>query len=254
MEHFYFLIALGVIVVLLVLLSFVNTLKRHMRLPYVVDEALFSRPQRAFKGVLERAVGKDYQIYGKVRAVDVIGLKPQLSRREQDRALERLGERCFDFLVCARQTDAIVCAVNLAPRSRLRKLPPKDGLDRICAAARLPFVRFYERKVYSVVEIKEQIVAALQGRDRTASVDELVQEDASAALNERSAAIDEKRRPASQRVLSAPGQTLPDERAVRAQPMRRRDPIIQNHHVVDDGPTFKIAQDLDDHSLESRSR
>lgn len=250
MEHFYFLIVLGVVVLLALLLNLASSMKQRSRLPYRVDERLFTTPQRAFKGVLERAVGKDYRIYGKIRVADVIGLRPRLSRRQQDRALERLGERCFDFLVCAAETDSILCAVNLAPRSRLRKPPSKDGLDRICAAARLPFVRFRQGDVYSVVEIEERIFAAMRARGGASKGDGIAAEDAESVLRELSVVIDEERRPMRQpqsavsRLEQRP--PAPEGDPARARQVRRRDPIIQDHHVLDEGPTFRIEADLDD--------
>jgi hypothetical protein len=89
-------------------------------------------------------------------------VRPRLDGETRRRAFDRLGERTFDFLVCRAGTGTIACAVNLAPRSRLRSRPPRDDLDRICAAAGLPFVRFRAGDVYSVVEIEERVFAAMQ--------------------------------------------------------------------------------------------
>lgn len=242
MEHFYFLIVLGVVVLLAVLLSLASTVKQRSRLPYRVDKHLFTAPQRAFKNALERALGQDYRIYAKIRVADIIGLSPRLSRRMQDRALERLGERRFDFIVCTAETDSILCAVNLAPRSRRRKPPRKDVLDRICAAAQLSFVRVREHDLYSIAEIEEEVFAAMRRRGGTPKIDEHAAEDTQSMLRDLSEVIDEERRPmhpiqpARARVESRP--TAP----VRAQ---RREPIIQDHQVVDEGPTFKFEADLD---------
>ncbi|MBK1722901.1 DUF2726 domain-containing protein [Thiocystis violacea] len=253
MGHFYVLIGLGIVVSLAFLLSLRNSMKRRLRFPYVADETLFTAPERAFKGVLERAVGKEFLVYGRVRAIDVIGPRPRLSRRERERALERLGERCFDFLVCSRESTAILCAVKLAPRSRLRKLPPKDALDRICAAARLPFVRFRESDAYSVVDIEEQIFAAMQARGIRPRIDEIPADEAASVLHGLSSVIEAERRPepVRPRPRSAPSVTPPRQadsaqRPRPPKPVRRRDPVIQDHHVLDEEPTFKIDGDLED--------
>ncbi|HYN79441.1 MAG TPA: DUF2726 domain-containing protein [Lamprocystis sp. (in: g-proteobacteria)] len=164
--YFYVLLGLGALVLLAFLLSLRKRFGRRYRLPYVVDAILFNPSQRAFLAVLERAVGRDYRIYGRVRAVDVIGLRhrPRLDRAGRRRALAPLWDRQFDFLVCAARTGAICCAVNLAPRSRLRRGPYRDALDRICAAAGLPFVRFVESDDYAAAEIGERLATAMQSR------------------------------------------------------------------------------------------
>ncbi|NEX22671.1 DUF2726 domain-containing protein [Thiorhodococcus mannitoliphagus] len=260
MGHFYFLLTLGVIVLAAFVLSLQRGIKRRLQLPYVLDEALFTAPQRAFKGVLERAVGKQYEIYGKVHAIDVIGLRARLSQREQALALSRVGDRRFDFLICSKETTAILCAVNLAPRSRLRKLAPKDALDRICAAAGLPFVRFRESAHYSVVDIEEQIFAAMQARGTRPEVEDIHLDEATTLLRDLSqASVDEQRTPraALPRLAPvAPGARVaparrPSDGARRgSEPRRpkRRAPTLgsHEHHVVDDGPSFKIDGELDD--------
>ncbi|MBK1719584.1 DUF2726 domain-containing protein [Thiocystis violacea] len=257
MEHFYFLIGLGVLVLLAFILSLRASLKRGRRLPYVADKTLFSPTQRAFMAVLERAVGKEYRIHGKVRAADVIGLSSRLSRRDRERAYDRLGDRRFDFLICDGETTAIVCAVNLSPRSRLRKQAPRDGLDRICAAAGLPFVRFRESEVYSVVEIEEHVFAAMRARIAPSKLDDIPAEEAAPMLHALSQAIDDGR-PASrarsrQAVAERPRAPVPmtgaptrPEPAPPSETPRRREPRIQDRQVLDDEPVFKIDLDADE--------
>ncbi len=251
MEHFYFLIGLGLFVLLAALLSLSKSLKRRRQLPYVVDATLFNPAQRAFKAVLERAVGKEYEIHGKVRAADVMSVRPGLSRRDRESAYDRLGDRCFDFLVCRRESTAIVCAVNLTARSRLRKRPPTDALDRVCAAAGLPLLRFRESDVYSVVEVEERIFAAIQARDVRPvrlGVDDIHTEEAASMLHRLGQVIKDER-PASRRSTpsvsrdrpeSSRARTLPDRTTVTTA-AKRREPIIREQHVLDDEPDFKIS-------------
>lgn len=162
MQHFYFLLGLGALVAVAFILSLRHGFRQRNRLPYRVDACLLSPQQRDFAAVLERAVGQEYRVYAKVRAADIIAVERRGDRRAQERAAGRLAEQVFDFLICTRGSSAIACAVNLAPRSRLSRRPPRNGLDRICAAAKLPFVRFRESDAYSVVEIEEQVFSAMQ--------------------------------------------------------------------------------------------
>ena len=192
MQHFYFLLGLGALAAVAFGFSLWRGLRQRNRLPYRVDAFLLSPPQRAFAAVLERAVGQDYRVYAKVRAADIIEVERRLDRRARERAAERLAEQVFDFVICTRESSAIACAVNLAARSRLSRRPPKNRLDRICAAAKLPFVRFRESDVYSVVEIEEQVFSAMQTIRVHPRAEELSAQDTRDALRDLSDVIGEK--------------------------------------------------------------
>ena len=261
MGHFYLLVALALLVLLSLALSLRRSMKQGAQLPFTADQRLFTAAEFSFRSVLERAVGKDCQVYAKVRAADVIGLHPRLSRRVRERALERLDGWCFDFLVCGAETSAILCAVNLSPRRPLRRGPPKDALDRICAAARLPFVRFVESETYSLVEIEDQVFAAIRARRTPATPETGLAEEIESTLNDLSLVIDEERRKTRSRLLGprveqtaevrqsrAPSASAPvsRDRSPAPRPLRRRDPVIEKHPIGDEGPTFKIDGEIDD--------
>jgi hypothetical protein len=192
MQHFYFLLGLGALAAVAFAFSLWRGLRQRKRLPYRVEAFLLSPPQRAFCGVLERAVGQEYRVYAKVRAADIIEVERRLDRRARERAAERLAEQVFDFVICTRESSAIACAVNLAARSRLSRRPPKNRLDRICAAAKLPFVRFRESDVYSVVEIEEQVFSAMQTLRIHPRAEELSAQDTRDALRDLSNVIGDK--------------------------------------------------------------
>ncbi len=259
MEHLYFLLGLGAVVLLAFILSLRRTLRSRFRLPYRADETLFTPSQRTFKAVLERAVGKDYRVYGRVRVADVIGLQARLSRREEERAQARLDERCFDFLICTPDVTAIACAVNLSPRSRLRKQLPRDSLDRICAAARLPFVRFRESDVYSLEEVEERIFAAMRARWTGARNEEIPLEDAATVLHELSSVILDKNEEHVDRSQTRragvsrrkqrplPAQARPAwSDPVQSRVKVRREPSILDREDIDEGPDFRIDDDLEE--------
>jgi hypothetical protein len=164
--HFYFLLGLGGLLLLAFGLHLHRRFGRRGRLPFVLDQALFTPPQRAFLAVLERALGADFRVYGRVRVAEVIALRPRLDRAARRRAWALLGDRQFDFLICAAATGAIVGAVNLAPRSRRGRPPPRDALDRICAAAGLPFVRVREADDYAAAGLTDRLVQAMQPQDQ----------------------------------------------------------------------------------------
>lgn len=243
MGHFYLLLALLVLTALLAAWRVSRALSKRHRLPYVVDPVLFSPAQRRFLGVLERAVGRGYRVYGMVRVADVVGLRPKLGLRERRRAYERLGDRRFHFLVCTADASAIACAVNLAPRSRLGMGPPRDGLDRICAAAGLPFVRFRESEVPSVVEIEERVFGAMHTVRLDTHDHDAVPHDAE--LKKGSEPISADLTAAKRARGGRPGPAALSQPV----PADRKDPVLHANDPSplgdDEGPSFSIPLDTD---------
>ncbi len=259
--HFYFLLGLAGLLLLAFGLHLHRRFGRRGRLPFVADEALFTPPQRAFLAVLERALGADYRVYGRVRVAEVIGLRQRLDRAARRRAWALLGGRQFDFLVCAAATGAIACAVNLAPRSRRGRPPPHDALNRICAAAGLPFVRVREADDYAATGLVERLFEAMQAQARPAPappvsvrtvppprreaapdlrrLSEVVVEDAREPRL-RSAAV-RPRAPAPTAVPLAPAPAaLPTMETLRIEP------TLAGPADLDPGPLFQINDGLDD--------
>jgi hypothetical protein len=255
---FYFLLGLAALVLVAFVFSLRRSLARRHRLPYVADDALFTPDQLAFLAVLERAVGDGYRVYGKVRAAEVIGVSRRADRRSRERAYARINDRSFDFLVCTAETGAIGCAVNLAPRSRFRKRPPRDALAGVCAAARLPFVQFRESDIYSVVDIEEQVFAAMHAVRIDPKAEVPPRRETQAALNGLSEVIGEDDReprltpvPMREDRRAEPPRFVP--KTVKAAPQveerPRTEPRLALEEDFDDGPAFSIDDDLGDHEL-----
>ncbi|SDW24251.1 DUF2726 domain-containing protein [Thiocapsa roseopersicina] len=249
MQHFYFLLGLGALAAVAFLFSLLRRFRHRNRLPYRVDAFLLSPSQRAFGAVLERAVGQEYRVYAKVRAADIIEVERRLDRRARERAAERLAEQVFDFVVCTRESSAIACAVNLAARSRLSRRPPKNRLDRICAAAKLPFVRFREGDVYSVVEIEEQVFSAMQTIRIHPRAEEPSAQDTRAALRDLSDVIGDKVPERSRTKRSAPPTppTHSTERATASTPIpikpaTRTEPRLHLDDDLDIGPEVRMPE------------
>lgn len=259
MAHLYFLLGLSALVLLFFVLSLRRRFSPRFRLPYLADEALFTASQRAFQAVLEEAVGPVYRVYGKVRAADVIGLRPRLTWRERERAEMRLAAYGFDFIVCRPESSAIACAIHLAPRSRLRSGVPKDQLDRICAAAGLPLARFREQDSYVLSAVQEQLATAMRvrpTRPERPATDEIAPDEApplhfdlSDAVSLDDAPERESRRPALASTplsLSKLSSTRIRAPAPPPAPLPRLEPQILSHSEVEDGPRFKLGAKLDD--------
>jgi hypothetical protein len=243
MQHLYFMVALGVLVSAAAVVSLVSALRHRNRWPYQVDATLFSAEQRALHKVLEQAVGAEYQVFGKIRAADIIAVNRRLDRRRRDRAEQRAADSLFDFVVCVRETTAIVCAVNLRPSTGLWRRMAGDRLDRICAAAGLPFVCLRAAEVYAVQEVADAVFAAM-GPGVTLGRGSVVSDrEAGPVLRDLAEAIDSERRG------TRSGGTAPTPRrrdvttatpAPPAPPLRT-EPRLSIHDDIDLGPDLDLA-------------
>jgi Protein of unknown function (DUF2726) len=135
----------------------------HAELPYTRNLALFSPAERSLLGVLEQAVGKEFRIFGKVRAADIVLVKATADRGSWQDAFNRISAKHFDFVLCDIKDLAVRCAIEVIdkfhdfPRSQDR-----DGLlEVICKTISLPLVQLQARHDYSVMEVKTTILAAL---------------------------------------------------------------------------------------------
>lgn len=246
MQHFYFLLGLGALLSIAFIFSLVGLVRNQRRLPYRADAFLFSPEQRAFQAVLERAVGPAYRIYGKVAAVDLIETRGRLNRRARERAEQRLAGQVFDFLVCVPETSALVCAVNLGPRSRLSRRPPKTALDAVCAAAKLPFVCFRQSEHYSVVDIEEQVFAAMHRRRPVPESDDVSVSETEDALNGLTQTIGDRDSGPTRSERPAPVSRAPRKVPIPIKPQTRTEPRLQLDEDLDIGPEFRIRVEDDE--------
>jgi hypothetical protein len=131
--------------------------------PYVPAKALFSPAERSFLGVLDQAVGPGYRVFGKVRVADLALVKPGLSNSARQGALNRVGSKHVDFVVCRAADLSLVCAVELNDKSHASKrAQARDELLRnVCKAIALPLFAVPAKRAYSVQELREQLAAVI---------------------------------------------------------------------------------------------
>lgn len=109
----WFMLAVVAIVLLLLVAKKLAAKKIDSDYPYHKNEHLFSPAERSFLDVLERAVGKDIRVFGKVRVADILS---PLGTRGQPRwqsSFNKIGGKHFDYVVCAARDLSILCAVEL---------------------------------------------------------------------------------------------------------------------------------------------
>ena len=157
--------AIGGLLLLWVLIRLFSkrSLGKPSRSPYQKHTALFTADDRDFFRALREAAGEDYEVFGKIRVADVVLPKKGLSRDIARTAFDPIAGRHFDFVLCDRNTLAVVCAIQLHDKvnpARQTELPD-DTLRPICEAIALPFVRFHIKAGYSAEELRERLEKAM---------------------------------------------------------------------------------------------
>ncbi len=153
-------------VVIIAVVAIIGVLnKRHsgkaVDFPYESCQVLFSPAERSFLGVLEQAVGDDFQIFGKVRLNDVIRVQKGLPRAAWQAAYNRIDRKHIDFVICKRDDFSIVAGIELDDKTHARKdRVERDGfLEQAFAATGISLLRFPARKGYVLEEVKSQLSA-----------------------------------------------------------------------------------------------
>lgn len=166
MQHLYFLIGVAALLVITFVVGLIRQLRARQRHLYRLDAHLFTPEQRAFKAVLEQALGRDYEVFAKIRAADIMEVDRRLERRAREDAEARLDRQLIDYLVCDRASGAILCAVALTPATRLAWRPGTSSLERICALAELPCARILPSERDSVEAVEARVFRAMRVQRR----------------------------------------------------------------------------------------
>jgi hypothetical protein len=160
--HFYLLVALATLVLLLFLYNLSRAWRRQA-LPFVLGKALFSPQEALFLAALEEALGGDYRIFGKLRLVDLLTGRRGAGKRSMRQSAASIEHLTIDFLVCGRDSLGLVCAVNLvgAKGEAARRRAADKALGRACEVLGLPLVRVPVAEAYAAKVLAEQIYAAV---------------------------------------------------------------------------------------------
>jgi hypothetical protein len=131
--------------------------------PYQPAKQLFSAAERSFLGVLDQAAGSDYRVFGKVRVADVAMVKPGLGNSARQGALNRIGSKHFDFVVCRASDLAVVCAVELNDKSHAsnRAQARDELLAKVCQVINLPLITVPAKQAYAPQDVRAQFLAAV---------------------------------------------------------------------------------------------
>jgi hypothetical protein len=133
------------------------------RSPYQKHTALFSPDDQAFFRALREAAGEDFEVFGKIRVADIVMPKKGVPRDTVRTAFNPIAGRHFDFVLCDRNSLAVVCAIQLHDKINPARQTehPDDTLRPICESISLPFVRFHIKADYSAEELRERLDKAM---------------------------------------------------------------------------------------------
>ncbi|MCF3099190.1 DUF2726 domain-containing protein [Aeromonas australiensis] len=148
---------------LLVLALFWRRGKQQKRLPYDLQETLFTPAERSFLGVLDLAVGDKARVFAKVRVADVLTPQAGIGKSKWQQYFNKISAKHFDYLLCHPADLSFICAIELDDSShRHQKRKARDlFLKTACDSAGLPLLQIPARASYPVEELREQILPLL---------------------------------------------------------------------------------------------
>lgn len=146
--------------VFLFVYSQIGSRRRRVEQPFSYKKRLrlFTPTETAFLYALEKAVGDEYRIFGKVRLADIVDT--EVYRGVGDKAFSLIAYKHIDFLLCDKSSLAIVCAVELDDwmhQSEKRKIKDAEKTYALNSAA-IPLVRFSVHSSYVLREIKRKVL------------------------------------------------------------------------------------------------
>lgn len=148
---------------LLVLAIFWSRGRQQKRLPYDMQETLFSPAERSFLGVLDLAVGDKARVFAKVRVADVLTPQAGIGKSKWQQYFNKISAKHFDYLLCHPADLSFICAIELDDSShRHQKRKARDlFLKTACDSAGLPLLQIPASASYLVEELREQILPLL---------------------------------------------------------------------------------------------
>jgi len=129
---------------------------------YRKQDFLLSPEERVFFLALKQAVGEDYDIFARIPVIELIAPRDDGTSHSAQKTLDRMADRCFDFVLCDKTDLSVACALELHEHalSGKRQAAPADPLRAVCDAAGLPLVRIEAGPLYDAAEIKDAIASA----------------------------------------------------------------------------------------------
>lgn len=125
--------------------------------PYVQVDKLFTPAEQIFLEDLSSLLKNQFNIYGKVRVADVLWIEKGISRSEWQTAFNKINRKHFDYVLCDKEDNSFVCAVELNDSSHNsgKRKERDDFLMAACSAANFPLVMVPWQRSYSWDYLKQ---------------------------------------------------------------------------------------------------
>lgn len=161
----------GMVIVLIIIAVFLVLVLNHLQrrgaqltaYPYRKKDTLFTPAERSFLGVLNQAVGRNAQIFGKVRVADVITPRRGMSRSDRQKSFNKISSKHFDFLLCDNNDLSVICVIELNDSSHnSKKRQDRDKfLEGACKSANVPLIKIAAQSAYNINEIRKYLPACI---------------------------------------------------------------------------------------------
>lgn len=155
-----FFVVLGIAI--LVVIKRLSSKFTFFKPPYIRKSALLSSAETKFLRALRQAIGRDFEIFSKVRIADVLDVPTFFNKQKQRTAFNKIAAKHLDYVLCDKNFN-IICAIELDDRSHeLKERKKRDEfVDRACTAAKLPIVHIKLAHYYDYKGLRDRIYAAI---------------------------------------------------------------------------------------------
>ncbi len=125
--------------------------------PYIRRPAVLAAPERALLAGLRVAAGDQAIVLVKVPVRNALAPRQTLRRGQQRKALARLGDRRFDFLLCAPDDTRPLVAIMIERDTDKRRQKSRQFIDDACTAARLGLLRLDPQEHHSAEALRDAL-------------------------------------------------------------------------------------------------
>ncbi|HWP00459.1 MAG TPA: DUF2726 domain-containing protein [Methylococcus sp.] len=127
--------------------------------PCQAHRTLFGPEERFLFSVLKQAVGDEFEVFGKIRASEILRPRKGASRNEARDLLRAMAGRRFTFVLCHKADLSIAAIVEMNRHDHARKsLDAGDPAAELCRAAGLPLIPIQASPYYDPEEIRAAIL------------------------------------------------------------------------------------------------
>ena len=131
---------------------------RGPRALYVRRESLFSANEASMLRKLENALADDYLVMPKLAVIEMVDLRPLLSRRSRRHARNRIFGKHFDFVMVNRLTLTPACAVLLVgPSPSWSQRRRHRLLERLCSSVDIRLVQLETDIIYDETALRRLV-------------------------------------------------------------------------------------------------